>query len=293
MTLTVTPTALVDRIRAGAPEAFEEILAPADALALLELNTSNRSLRSHISVQYADDMISDRWRYAAEPLKFDTEGVLLDGQHRLMGLASLAESHPDTVIKFLIVTGLDGYAQTVMDQGSRRTAGDNLGIAGIKNGHNVGASARVYILWSQNRLFQTNGLAGSGKASNTEAQVWVEENPDIVEDIQFALRYAKSIDAPISVVAAAFARFKEIDAQAANDFLVMLGTGANLYEGHPVLTLRERLARIRRDRTKTSSRDHLAFLIMAWNAYRAGNKMYKFQRPRGAVWNKTNYPQPV
>lgn len=293
MTLTITPTALIDRIRAGAPEAFEEILTPADALALLELNTNNRSLRSHISVQYAEDMISGRWRYAAEPLKFDTEGILLDGQHRLMGLASLTESHPDTVIKFLIVTGLDGYAQTVMDQGSRRTAGDNLGIAGIKNGHYIAASARIFILWTQNRLFQTNGLAGSGKASNTEAQVWVEENPDIVEDIQLVLRYTKSIDAPISVVAAAFARFKEIDAKDAGEFLVMLGTGANLYEGHPILTLRERLARIRRDRTKTSSRDHLAFLIMAWNAYRSGNKMYKFQRPRGAVWNKTNYPQPI
>lgn len=293
MTITLTAPSLAERVKSGTPEVFEEVLTPSDAESLLALNTSNRNARTHIAAQYAHDMISDRWRYAAEPLKFDAGGVLLDGQHRLMGLASLKETHPDTVIKFLIVTGLDAKSQTVMDQGSRRTAGDNLGIAGIKNGHNIAAAARVFILWTEGRLFQTNGLAGSGKASNTEAQAWVEDNPDIVEDMQSSFRYTKSIDAPITVVAAAYARFKAIDSDAADEFLEMLGTGANLYSGHPVLALRERLARIRRDKTKTTSRDYLAFLITAWNAYRTSQTVYKVQRPRGGVWNKANFPLPI
>ncbi|MCC3292513.1 hypothetical protein [Arthrobacter sp. zg-Y1110] len=293
MSTTIAPSALLARVISGRPDAFEEILTPSDAEDLLTRNTSNRGARTQIIAQYANDMTSARWRYAAEPLKFDTEGVLLDGQHRLMGLASLKESHPETVIKFLIVTGLDTKSQTVMDQGSRRTAGDNLGIAGIKNGHNIASAARTFILWSENRLFQSNTLAGAGKASNTETQVWLEEHPWFIEDVQSTLKYRNSVDAPISIVGAAYSRFRSIDAEAADEFLTMLATGANLYEGHPVLTLRERLARIRRERTKTSTRDHLAFLIMAWNAYRAGNSMYKFQRPKGSVWSKTNFPQPV
>jgi len=283
---------LETRIFTGGQEAFVYDLTPHDAELLLELNRNNRSPRSRISDQYAEDMRSGRWLYAAEPLKFDVDGILLDGQHRLIALASLAKESPDLSIKFMLVTGLDRQSQTVMDQGARRTAGDNLSMDGIRNANEVAAAARAYILWSTGRMF-TDQRAATARVGNTEAQEWVLSNPDFVEDCSYSVKLKKDIDVSARLYMAAYSVFRRIDADAAKEFFAMWSTGANLHVGHPVLTLRDKLSRIRREKTKLSDRDAIAMIVTAWNAFRSGRMLLRFSRPNGGLWTKATFPEAI
>lgn len=294
--MTVTTTSfqeeLGERILAGTQDAFVIDLMPKDAELLLELNRNNRPARSRVSDQYAADMRSGRWLYAAEPLKFDVEGVLLDGQHRLMGLASLINEAPDLSVKFMVVTGLDKNSQTVMDQGSKRTAGDNLNLSGIKNANEVAAAARAYILWTGDRMFGDQ-RAASSRVSNTEVQEWVAKNPEFVEACVVSVKHKKDVDLAARLYMASYAVFRKIDKDAADEFLNMWCTGVNLHVGHPVLTLREKLGRIRRERTTISDRDALAMVVTAWNHYREGRMLLRFTKPKGGVWTKANFPNAI
>lgn len=58
------------------------------------------------------------------------------------------------------------------------------------------------------------------------------------------------------------------------------------------VTLDKRLQRMRREGLKMPERDYLALFILAWNAWRDGKQMSKFQRPRGGRWSEANFPEP-
>jgi hypothetical protein len=280
------------RILSGEEDAFIAILSPSDAQLLLELNTNNRTPKNLTSAQYASDMKSGRWRYAGEAIKFAVDGTLLDGQHRLKALASLAEEMPDFTIKIMIITGLEKESQSVMDQGSKRTAGDNLGLNGIKNPNDVAAAARFYLQWRGNHLFTNQSSAGF-KMTNTEVQDWVMDNDNFVQDCNETIRFKKSIDMTPRLFMAAYAEFRKLSAEDATEFFDMWDTGANLGHGHPVLALREKLSRIRREGIKTPDKDYLGYMILAWNAYREGKPLLRFRRSAGSVWTKETFPEPI
>ena len=279
-------------VQDGVRGTFEHALSPEEAELFLELNVRNRRPRNSTSQQYAADMKAGRWKYAAETIKFGEDGILQDGQHRLLALASLKASDPAIKVLFLIATGLSADAQGVMDQGIRRSAGDNLGLQGVTSPNDVAAAARTYILWTSGRMFQDKTTA-QGKVSNIEVQEWVMSHPEFAETVLFALKSKKFIDMRPSLYIATYAMFKDVDEQKANDFLTFWTTGEHLYLGHPIHTLREKLARIRRERQSATERDFLAFTTIAWNAFVAGQTLQRFARPSGGAWVKTNFPTPA
>ena len=61
------------------PELAEELLR--------DFNTHNRRLRSRQVSLYAESMRQDRWSLNGEPIQFDADGVLLNGQHRLTAIS--------------------------------------------------------------------------------------------------------------------------------------------------------------------------------------------------------------
>jgi hypothetical protein len=78
--------------------------------------------------RYARDMISDRWKQTYEPVRFDVEGKLMDGQHRM--LAVIEAKRP---VEFLVVKGLDGGVITCIDVGLIRKVAQILQIEGFEN----------------------------------------------------------------------------------------------------------------------------------------------------------------
>ena len=249
----------------------------------LEQNKKNRNISQAVVAKYLGDMKAGLWSFAADPIRFDIDGNLLDGQHRLTAL-----SEADTSIPMLVVRGLHPDSQLVMDQGRKRNAGQQLELHGIKNAKHVAAAVKFLITWERGYLFRDS------KVSQTiTAPVildYVESHESDMEFIQANLSRICQVDVPPSVAAAFFIVVNRVDSHAALDFLNQMYSMVGMSEGHPILTLDRRLRKIRRDGIKTPHRDYLAFLILAWNAWRDGRRMTKFQRPVGGSWSADNFP---
>lgn len=252
----------------------------------LRLNTHNRNVRQIRVQRYRNDMEQGRWQFSADPIRFDYNGVLIDGQHRLLALADL----DSIAIPMLVVRGLDPESQIVMDQGTARNPGDQLRLHGYKDANALAAAVRQYLIWQRGYLFRDN-KAASAAITNVRVVEWVENHPAEVARLLSMIGLTKQNDAPPSIAAAALIEFGRIDPDMAREFMTLLARGAGT-EGHPILTLDKRLQRIRREGMKMPNRDYLALFILSWNAWREGREMTKFQRPRGGKWNEDNFPEP-
>lgn len=251
----------------------------------LARNTKNRPIRQTTVARYRSDMEAGRWTMAGDPIRFDTEGHLLDGQHRLTALSEIE----DATVPLLVIRGLPSESQSVMDQGTKRTPGDQLALKGVKNASNVAAAVKQHIIWRDGLLFRDTKMQQQVTSPRIEA--WVESHPDVISGYSSIAHLVRQNDAPPSVAGAAAIAFLQIDSEAAATFFKLLARGAG-GEGHPITTLDKRLQRHRREGLKMPARDYLALIIQAWNAWRDGKAMSKFQRPRGGRYSDDNFPEP-
>lgn len=114
-----------------------EQITPQRAAEYLEKNDRNRSVRPTQIEKYAQDMRAGRWcGQTAEPIKFNCDGTLLDGQHRLMACVKTGVTITATVAR-----GVPHSAMTYMDAGEARDAGDVLSMRGHHNTHQLAAAA--------------------------------------------------------------------------------------------------------------------------------------------------------
>lgn len=252
----------------------------------LTQNKKNRKLRQSVVQRYRTDMAEGRWSFAGDPIRFDMFDNLIDGQHRLTALSELG----DTTIPMLVIRGLPPEMQAVMDQGARRTPGDQLSMKGIKHANLIGAAVKQYLIWTEGYLFRDAKVV-QGQITTPAIEEWVDSHPALLESVLNITTLARQNDAPPSIAVAAAIRFLQIDEADAVEFFTLLARGAGT-EGHPILTLDKRLQRQRRQGLKMPHRDYLSLFVLAWNAWRDGRQMTKFQRPRGGGWSEDNFPEP-
>jgi hypothetical protein len=235
--------------------------------------------------RYRNDMRAGRWSFTAEPIQFDKAGHLINGQHRMAALASL----PATAnIMFLVVRGLDIEAQMAMDQGRFRTAGTQLTMQGIKDGNVVAAGVRMYVEYKDGFLFRDNKAAAENVTTNV-IERYVADHSDVIAFMSKFIGDIKANDAPASVAYAAALIFAHRDADGAREFFHLMSHGAGT--DHPITVLDKRLQRHRREGIAISRRDELGLFIQAWNAWRKGHTLTRFQRARGGSWTETNFPR--
>ncbi|WP_264028714.1 hypothetical protein [Mycolicibacterium brisbanense] len=259
---------------------------------VLAKNTRNRPI-SELHVQrLMAEMRAGRWQYNGEAIKWSVDDVLLDGQHRLTALSRMPDDFP--AIPFLVVRGLPTKTQDTMDQGRKRSAGDQLSLDGIVNSSSsrviVGA-IRVYIEWSADHFFTDRVI---NNVSNPQVIEWAATHPTEIGLMeQICTGRLSRVKCRPSLTLAVLLRLYLIDGEAAREFASGLITGVGLDAGDPILTLRERFERIREQKLKVSDRDYIGFFIMAWNAWREGRKLTKFQRPPGGSWTRDTFPKAV
>lgn len=103
-----------------------ESVTPDKATKWLNLNKSNRKMRSGVSEKYADDMRNGRWTSCPEPIAFYVDGDLADGQHRLWAIIDSG-----VTIRFPIARGLQREDGLNLNTGLTRTLVDNGRISGV------------------------------------------------------------------------------------------------------------------------------------------------------------------
>lgn len=244
------------------PEASWVTVTPETASRwLTERNTRNRRRRVKVVDQYARDMTSGNWQMTGEAIKFDAEGTLLDGQHRL---AAIIKS--GVTLTLLVIRNVSPDAQHVMDTGSKRLAADQLSITGHKNTAIVAAAAKIAI----------NLEAGRGdrfSVTHSEIAEWVTDNPGVHAAAAIATAVARKLDIAPATLAYAHLRLAAIDPFDATRFWNDASEKAGLRKNDPVIALSNRFAEARRRNENLSRTVQLGLIYRAWNARRRGETL--------------------
>lgn len=204
-----------------------EIITPMLAKAYLTSNTSNRSIRETAVEEYASEMRAGRWKKTHQGIAFDTNGALVDGQHRLLAVVKSGVS-----VELAVTRGVEADTQDVVDAGRKRTTADQLMLRhGVKNANLTAASARSIALICG---FEKTSTFSIGKAMSV-LEVY---GPEIQETIGYAMHFKSARKAPV-IAAISFAL--KSHGEEVREFVSKLVSGDDLKKGSPILTLRNYL----------------------------------------------------
>lgn len=227
-------------------------------------NTHNRNIRQASVTAYARDMTAGHWHVTAEPVKFTSDGTLLDGQHRLLAVVSAG-----VPVEMFVAKGVAADAQRVMDTGAKRSPGDMLKLDGYANHSALAAAARFAMTYQSGLESRNQGMA----PTNSEISEFVTANPDLVSAVATVTYYRNTIDIPTSVTAVAWWRLVQLDAEACETFFSSIATSATKGTGDPRSTLISRLQSSRRNGERLPQTAQLSMVFRVWNAWRKGGSL--------------------
>lgn len=262
---------------------YQRTITPEDATRFLEKNQGNRKLSDKNVQFFFDQMKRGDWKITADPIKFGSDGRLLDGQHRLQAL--IKHGKP---IDMFVAEGLDDNVFAVLDTGKNRSAGDVLSTQGFKNSTSLGAAVRSILLYNQGYYSDPTGASRTSKATNAMVLKFTDKNPEIIEVLDFVTQINRQFKyislAPLTML---YWILSKKNQQQADAFFGKYATGIELTESSPIRLLRERLIRDGQNKTKLTTRDKIALFIYAWNAFMTRRKLqqltlaknYQFPKP--------------
>lgn len=242
-----------------------QAVTPETACRWLEGNTHNRPVRDAHVEALARDMLKGHWRMTADPVRFDANGTLLDGQHRLWAIVNSGCTVP-----LLVVRGLDIEAQDYMDIGARRTAGDALTIdkigASATQSRTMASVARTVLMYHD----------PAHRPTQSEVLSFVREHLDLLGEAVTRTNSAKGSGLRGgSVYGTAYFVLASVDYEASQEYFHALVTGEGLLPGNPILALRSRFLRTppRAATDPSAVKVNMAYFVKAWNAWREGRRV--------------------
>ncbi|HZA71489.1 MAG TPA: hypothetical protein VE476_01105 [Propionibacteriaceae bacterium] len=260
------------------PKITTEIIGPEEAQDILDNhNARNRSLSMKTVQQYARAMKLGAFPFIADPIRFDRNGNLLDGQHRLA--AVVMSECPQT---FVIARNLDRDWQKYMDSGRKRSVADQLRIEGMPRPTVAASIARFVMHW------QNGDVPGLNiKFSTAEVVDFVENNLDRIEAAStHAQNLYRATRTSQAISGAAYYTAREVaDVALADEFMNQLVSGAGLATDSPILMLRNKLIYMSSGGRKVDRPELAYFYARAWNGWRRNEKLSKLQLPVGGTLN--------
>lgn len=240
----------------------KETITPKKAMDWLKRNVHNRPLSQRTVDHYARAMTAGQWKFNGDAVRFNGNGDLIDGQHRLSACVKSGVS-----FDCYVVSGLDHDAFDTIDQGKSRKISDVFARAGYK--HYVCLGSAVRCLWEYRQ--------GWGKCKvglrPDEANDILEAEPAIHAAVDWIRSgEGKTVGNLLTYGLAGFLVYltRQVDEGKANEFWTGLATGENLTKTSPIYQLRERLLNDRKNVAKVPKDIVLALAIKAWNMFRRG-----------------------
>jgi hypothetical protein len=251
-------------------------ISPQVAQAYLDKNNHNRKKYRSVVSSYARDMKEGRWVLTGEPIQFDEDGHLINGQHRLSACVEA-----DTPFTTVVCYGVAKPAQSVMDSGKARTANDVLSLSGFHSGWLLGGAARHIIEYSKG-----GGLAtGNFRWTNAEIMEATNRHKALPASANLIASFGAKKVAGFPASTLAFLHYVGTHMlglpDRANAFVNVFVTGVPDYEGDPAHILRDRLLRERMSRAKISRRERIAGIVHAWNKFVVFDKSQNVRIPKG------------
>lgn len=253
-------------------------VTPELAAVWLGSNIGNRNTKPTAIDKYARDMQAGRWLLTGEPLIFDADGVLRNGQNRLHACVKSGATFVSVVI-----WGVEADSFAEMDRNVPRTIVDILKIAGVND-----AARKVAVLHYIWRAEKFGTLRAGGKRVFTvsEAQDMLDEHPEIVSALDWYGPLSKAFLKPPALGVYLYWTLARVNAEKAEAFFHKLTTGADLKEGDAVLVLRELLQEgaVNTARRSEYDQDYTSALVYAaWKLWNASRKTSRSSMRRAAT----------
>lgn len=263
-----------------------ESIGPREAQKILGNNTHNRNVRAHHVDHLAAVMTEGGWSEDnGETIKIGADGVLLDGQHRLLAIV-----RSGVELDMLVVRGLEPFTQESLDRGARRTFGDVLKLRGESMPNDLAATLRLVVVWESGVRSAILFVGGGAQHLPSDRQMLdlLDRRPDLRECTADAKRLSREIPVLTGrVLSLLLYLTRDLDSDDSDFFFDRLASQSNVGEGEPIYelhhALRRRESSLGGSGAATSMYYALAIAVKAWNAYRLGAtvSLLKF-RPGGA-----------
>ncbi len=231
-----------------------ERITPHQAGKYLERNRMNRPRSKATSREYARQMLAGQWLMNAEAIKFDWNGDLVDGQHRLQAIQ--IANRP---VEMLVVRGLDPEVFKTIDTGRVRKSADLLALRGIRNQFVFAAAFRLlYRFMIRDK--------SNHRISNTDLLEYVDKHPKLIEWGWEMMRNpyeCRLITASFRVYF--FYIAAHVNERKARSFMEAFAAGKDSKSapGRLHYRLREVMAEV----VPPPAKVRHAWLLLAWNAY--------------------------
>src|SRR5258706_465606 len=125
-----------------------EVVSPRMAEEWLKTMKSNRPQSDAMVYEYATSMQAGKWAVKGEAIKFDKDGGLFDGQHRLLGCTISGKS-----FKTYVIRGIpDANAFATVGVGKLRTHGDIFHLDGYSDYFVASGIASILYFYKNKRL---------------------------------------------------------------------------------------------------------------------------------------------
>lgn len=269
-----------------------ELVTPDLATKMLDANIGNRNMILRTKERYKRAIDEKRFHFIGDPIRISDIGRTIDGQHRLMAIEETGIG-----VHMIVIRGIPDDYQKYIDQGSRRTAAQELVRKGLKNSGLLSAVASLVIRFERNLIF-TNSKAD---LSNDEKVDFVLDNVSAFHFVQNAIReIGRKLPLNQTALGAVAYRvyqiippdgsneeveYDSIDGRGQLDiframwFFHKLGTGSGLEDGSPIMALRNFAIRKKRLDRNVSKDQEFYYITRAWNAWRTNTELGKMQLP--------------
>lgn len=252
-----------------------------------------RSQSSKTVDRYSGDMAAEAWPFTGDPIRFNTLGELIDGQHRLQAVSKAGTSE-----MMIVIRGLEPETFIVFDTGRARSFTDALRSMGISNVSMVAGVTRRVFHWRRGNF----GVDRVGRVPNAQflgvpasASGLLETFAELRTEIIAASRrggsfkaagFANKTAAP-AVVAFVYMLFSRIDRDRCEGFFHELQFGpAQNGPSYPIFVLRDRLHK--------KLPDHVAalpdwvwihFFFHTWNKWIQAESMGTLKTPPSSSYS--------
>lgn len=267
---------------------YRERITPQMAKDWLARNTKNRALRPNLVDHLAKVILFGEWQVNGDAIRFDTNGKLLDGQHRLQAIVAA-----DKAVESFVIEGLPPKTQETMDMGRKRQISDVLSLRGESQPIHLAAVITMMWKFENGRMWHGN----NSRPTLGQALKVLDEHPELRDAIRHGSNFHNKVQIPTTVIATSWALFNAIDETDCRDFWTAVTTSFHLdgtphMADSPTYALQRYAQRNATGRNRVSSIHMMGIVIKAWNHYRQGNRIAHLRfNPGGS--NAEEFPQPV
>jgi hypothetical protein len=241
-------------------------ITPTYAAELLNKNVKNRPLSEGRVLELSEEMASGNFMSNGETIKIDTEGYVLDGQHRLYAIIKSG-----VTLDFWIISGINPEAFSTIDTGKRRSAGDTLHIMGETNVNRLAAALNIVEQYMQEGEIRDSSVINNRRITNRNVMEYLKKYDGIQNHVSSAVNYGRLMSAAMSV--SLHYLFSLVDSDKAYEFFQSLYRGLQLTETSPIYFLRQRLITNNLAQGKLNRRVISALTIKSWNAFANNEEM--------------------